>query len=158
MQFNKALVGFASESVPQQSLSLRVIVGITIYLTKESHQQFHGQLILNISEGNPESLGRNVIREGRISRTRAFSVLTAEDDPLKYISNTQSPLEKHGSDPSIKGKEYDADRPGIYLNSLEDDIRTSYTSGVAVRSTDKILIPLTIEIDNINVIELQFQY
>lgn len=134
-----------------------VRIDITVLLVTEKSKTLHGVLRLNLNEGQPEVIGRNLIREAEYQESDVEQYLYGEDDPFKFISNSQLTLMKQGKEIVLKGKDYDPDRPGTFLGSMNTDIRQQYPNGVAIKSGDIIIIPLTNEADNSNKIELRIE-
>jgi len=158
LKFFKKMVAASGETKKPVGGSLRVQFDIMIQIQTDIKKELHGKATIILPENGVETFGRDFIRQADFQEADSDKYLHSEDDPLKYVSNSQITLINKNGTLMIKGKEYDPDRPGDYLNSMSNDIRQSAPDGITITSKDKIIIPLIIEPNNPNIIEIKFQY
>lgn len=141
-------------SVESQATTKTLHFSLTIYIEMGQKYEFHGKMVVLLNEGNPEVIGRDLIRELEYNEIESQELLFNENDPLARVSNSQMSLIKKGNQIVLIGQKFDEFRPGTYLNSLENDIRKTAPEGVSIKKGDKIIVPLTKETNNSNRIEL----
>jgi hypothetical protein len=159
LQFVKNLPKYYIEKKSMDTGSKTVRFDILIHIEKGKVYDFHGQIALLLTDDDdPQPVGRNIIRdEADYDENEAQDILFDEDDPLARISRAQFTLEKNGNEVKLLAQEYNENRPGTYLNSMEYDIRKKDESGLILQSGNKIIIPLTKEINNPNRIEMHYK-
>jgi hypothetical protein len=157
LKFIKSLEqGPVQEKQTAQSSNIRL--NFTLIIVKDGDKQLHGKINFSLPEGASEIVGRTLIREADYIEPDAEDVLYDEADPLQYVSNSQFALERINGKIMIKGREYDADRPGVYLNTMEHDVRKLFPNGSIVNNGDLIIIPLNTEDANPNKIEMKIEF
>ncbi len=145
----------AAREAEDDSKTLHLNVIIT--LQKSNQYLLNGKLTLLLENGQETVIGREIIRDIDFQGDNAEELLFDESDPLAMVSRTQFTLMNTGKNILVKGQPYDELRIGTYLNSLDTDIRLSEQNTLRFNKGDKIIIPLTKEQDNSNLIEIEYK-
>ena len=157
LTYVRNLAEYYQQAQPEDSLSYTLKMNVMIHIEKDQIYDFHGDIAFVLQENEIEIIGRDKLREIEYEEEESEEILFDENDPLARVSNKQFSVTKKGNQIILAGMEFDAGRIGIFFKTLDHDIRKEDPEGIAIKSGDSLIIPLTKEANNPNYVEITIQ-